>query len=183
MRTWNWDAARTVRRADVDNLVKTTGAKKSPCPSRKKGGKVLEDIYGPGSSKGHRVPPRLLRARHQGLSAVLAKIGAWKLGLPLPSYATPTSTTSFRQATETGPAHEFFLVRGLSRPRAQEQGRPSTTTWSTCPSTSRRREEGSQVAKFVKAYKDFYKRDFPYDQAPLLGLLLRNPRLHAVPRP
>src|SRR6266481_1458181 len=24
-----------------------------------------------------------------------------------------------------------------------------------------------KVAKFVKAYKDFYKRDFPYDQAPL----------------
>ncbi len=119
MRTWNWDAGPNgFGELMVDNLAKTTGAKKiAMLFQNDQGGKVLEDIYVPMfKRKGIEYRLEYFEPGTKDFSAVLAKIAAWKPDFLFPSYADSYLYDIVRQATEAGQLTKFFLVRGSLGP-------------------------------------------------------------------
>ena len=101
-------------------------------------------------------------------SAVLAKLAFGRPDYLFPGYTDAALYDIVRQSTEGNYFRKFFLTRGSTGPGAEEQGRSSTTTSSMCRNTSRRPKRTTRRSShFIAAYKAFYKRDFPYDQAPL----------------
>jgi branched-chain amino acid transport system substrate-binding protein len=170
MRTWNWDAGKNgFGELMVDNLVKTTGAKKiAMLFQNDQGGKVLEDIYVP-MFKQKGIESRLdyFEPGTKDFSAVLAKIAAWKPDFLFPGYADSYIYDIVRQATETGQLTKFFLVRGSLGPGLKNKDGVDEYMVYVPKYFEEAEKKDPKVAKFVKAYKDFYKRDFPYDQAPL----------------
>ena len=170
MRTWNWDAGNNgFGELMVDNLVKTTGAKKiAMLFQNDQGGKVLEDIYVPMfKKKGIEYRLDYFEPGTKDFSAVLAKIAAWKPDFLFPSYADSYLFDIVRQATETGQLKKFFLVRGSLGPGLKNKDGLDEYMVYVPKYFEEAEKKDPKVAKFVKAYKDFYKRDFPYDQAPL----------------
>ena len=117
--------------------------------------------------EGHRVPPRLLRARHQGLLGRPRQDRGRKPDFLFPSYADSYLYDIVRQATETGQLTKFFLVRGSLGPGLKNKDGIDEYMVYVPKYFEEAEKTDPKVAKFVKAYKDFYKRDFPYDQAPL----------------
>jgi len=170
MRTWNWDAGGNgFGELMVDNLVKATGAKKiAMLFQNDQGGKVLEDIYVPMFKK-KGIESRLdyFEPGTKDFSAVLAKIAAWKPDFLFPSYADSYLYDIVRQATEAGQLKKFFLVRGSLGPGLKNKDGLDEYMVYVPKYFEEAEKKDPKVAKFVKAYKDFYKRDFPYDQAPL----------------
>jgi branched-chain amino acid transport system substrate-binding protein len=170
MRTWNWDAGKNgFGELMVDNLVKTTGAKKiAMLFQNDQGGKVLEDIYVP-MFKQKGIESRLdyFEPGTKDFSAVLAKIAAWKPDFLFPGYADSYIYDIVRQATETGQLTKFFLVRGSLGPGLKNKDGIDEYMVYVPKYFEEAEKKDPKVAKFIKAYKDFYKRDFPYDQAPL----------------
>jgi branched-chain amino acid transport system substrate-binding protein len=170
MRTWNWDAGKNgFGELMVDNLVKTTGAKKiAMLFQNDQGGKVLEDIYVP-MLKQKGIESRLdyFEPGTKDFSAVLAKIAAWKPDFLFPGYSDSYIYDIVRQATETGQLKKFFLVRGSLGPGLKNKDGIEEYMVYVPKYFEEAEKKDPKVAKFVKAYKDFYKRDFPYDQAPL----------------
>src|SRR6266702_3677455 len=119
MRTWNWDAGKNgFGELMVDNLVKSTGAKKiAMLFQNDQGGKELEDIYVPMfKKKGIEYRLDYFEPGTKDLSAVLAKIAAWKPDFVFPSYSDSYLYDIVRQATEAGQLKKFFLVRGSLGP-------------------------------------------------------------------
>ena len=170
MRTWNWDAGKSgFGELMVDNLVKTTGAKKiAMLFQNDQGGKVLEDIYVP-MFKQKGIESRLdyFEPGTKDFSAVLAKIAAWKPDFLFPGYSDSYIYDIVRQATETGQLKKFFLVRGSLGPGLKNKDGIDEYMVYVPKYFEEAEKTDPKVAKFVKAYKEFYKRDFPYDQAPL----------------
>ena len=72
-----------------------------------------------------------------------------------------------RQATETGQFKNFFLVRGSLGPGLKNKDGIDDYIVYVPKYFEEAEKTEPKVAKFIKAYKAFYKRDFPYDQAPL----------------
>ena len=170
MRTWNWDAGKNgFGELMVDNLIKTTGAKKiAMLFQNDQGGKVLEDIYVPMfKQKGIEYRLDYFEPGTKDFSAVLAKIAAWKPDFLFPSYADSYLYDIVRQATETGQLTKFFLVRGSLGPGLKNKDGIEEYMVYVPKYFEEAEKKDPKVARFVKAYKDFYKRDFPYDQAPL----------------
>jgi len=170
MRTWNWDAGKSgFGELMVDNLVKTTSAKKiAMLFQNDQGGKVLEDIYVP-MFKQKGIESRLdyFEPGTKDFSAVLAKIAAWKPDFLFPGYSDSYIYDIVRQATETGQLKKFFLVRGSLGPGLKNKDGIDEYMVYVPKYFEEAEKTEPKVAKFIKAYKDFYKRDFPYDQAPL----------------
>jgi branched-chain amino acid transport system substrate-binding protein len=170
MRTWNWDAGPNgFGELMVDNLVKTAGVKKiAMLFQNDQGGKVLEDIYVPlFKKKGIEYRLDYFEPQTKDFSAVLAKIAAWKPDFLFPSYADSYLYDIVRQATEAGQLKRFFLVRGSLGPGLKNKDSLDEYVVYVPKYFEEAEKKDPRVAKFVKAYKDFYKRDFPYDQAPL----------------
>jgi branched-chain amino acid transport system substrate-binding protein len=170
MRTWNWDAGTNgFGELMVDNLVKTTGAKKiAMLFQNDQGGKVLEDIYVPMfKKKGIEYRLDYFEPGTKDFSAVLAKIAAWKPDFLFPSYADSYLYDIVRQATEAGQLKKFFLVRGSLGPGLKNKDGLDDYMVYVPKYFEEAEKKDPKVAKFIKGYKDFYKRDFPYDQAPL----------------
>ena len=169
MRTWNWDAGPNgFGELMVDDLVKQGVKKIALLYQNDQGGKVLEDIYVPMFKKKN-IEYRLdyFEAGTKDFSAVLAKIAAWKPDYLFPSYADSYLYDIVRQATETGQLKKFFLVRGSLGPGLKNKDGIDDYMVYVPKYFEEAEKKDPKVAKFVKAYKDFYKRDFPYDQAPL----------------
>jgi len=170
MRTWNWDAGKSgFGELMVDNLVKTTGAKKiAMLFQNDQGGKVLEDIYVP-MLKQKGIESRLdyFEPGTKDFSAVLAKIAAWKPDFLFPGYSDSYIYDIVRQSTETGQLKKFFLVRGSLGPGLKNKDGIDEYMVYVPKYFEEAEKTEPKVAKFIKAYKEFYKRDFPYDQAPL----------------
>ena len=170
MRTWNWDAGKSgFGELMVDNLVKTTSAKKiAMLFQNDQGGKVLEDIYVP-MFKQKGIESRLdyFEPGTKDFSAVLAKIAAWKPDFLFPGYSDSYIYDIVRQATETGQLKKFFLVRGSLGPGLKNKDAIDDYMVYVPKYFEEAEKKDPKVAKFIKSYKDFYKRDFPYDQAPL----------------
>src|SRR5882724_4347951 len=110
MRTWNWDAGKNgFGELMVDNLVKTTGAKKvAMLFQNDQGGKVLEDIYVPMfKKKGIEYRLDYFEPGTKVFSAVLAKIAAWKPDFLFPSYADSYLFDIVRKTKQTGHLKKF----------------------------------------------------------------------------
>ena len=170
MRTWNWDAGKSgFGELMVDNLVKTTSAKKiAMLFQNDQGGKVLEDIYVPMfKQKANESRHDYIEPGTKDFSAVLAKIAAWKPDFLFPGYSDSYIYDIVRQATETGQLKKFFLVRGSLGPGLKNKDGIEEYMVYVPKYFEEAEKTEPKVAKFIKAYKEFYKRDFPYDQAPL----------------
>ena len=72
-----------------------------------------------------------------------------------------------RQATEAGQLKKFFLVRGSLGPGLKNKDALDEYVVYVPKYFEEAEKKDPKVQKFVASYKAFYKRDFPYDQAPL----------------
>ena len=72
-----------------------------------------------------------------------------------------------RQATEGNFIRKFFLVRGSLGPGMKNKDGIEDYIVYVPKHFEEAEKTSPKVKKFVEAYKAFYKRDFPYDQAPL----------------
>jgi branched-chain amino acid transport system substrate-binding protein len=169
MRTWNWDAGPNgFGELMVDQLVKQGVKKIALLYQNDQGGKVMEDIYvGMFKRKGIEARLDYFEPGTKDFSTVLAKIAAWKPDYLFPGYADSYIYDIVRQATETGQLTKFFLVRGSLGPGLKNKDALDEYVVYVPKYFEEAEKKDPKVQKFIKAYRDFYKRDFPYDQAPL----------------
>jgi branched-chain amino acid transport system substrate-binding protein len=170
MRSWNWDAGeKGFGNLMVDRLVKETGAKKiAMLFQNDQGGKVLVDIYTPlFKQKGIDAQLELFEPGTKDFSAVLAKLAAGKPDFLFPSYSDAYLYDIVRQATEGNYFRKFFLVRGSLGPGLTNKDEIDDYFVYVPKYFEQAEKTDPKVAKFVADYKAFYKREFPYDQAPL----------------
>ena len=182
MRTWNWDAGKSgFGELMVDNLVKTTGAKKiamlfqndqgarcsrtstCPCSSRRASSSRL-DYFEPGT---------------KDFSAVLAKIAAWKPDFLFPSYADSYHLRHRQAGHGDGPAHEVLPRARLPRPRAQEQGRHRGVHGLRAQVLRGGGEDGAQGGQVRQGLQGVLQARLPLRPGAALLLLLLRPRVHA----
>jgi branched-chain amino acid transport system substrate-binding protein len=100
-------------------------------------------------------------------SAPLAKLAAGKPDYLFPGYTDAVLYDIVRQATETGLFTRFFLVRGSMGPGLKNKDQIDDYIAYLPKYFEIAEKTEPKVQKFISAYKAFYKRDFPYDQAPL----------------
>jgi branched-chain amino acid transport system substrate-binding protein len=169
MRTWNWDAgANGFGELMVDQLAKQGVKKIALLYQNDQGGKVMEDIYvAMFKKKGIEARLDYFEPGTKDFSTVLAKIATWKPDYLFPGYADSYIYDIVRQATETGQLKKFFLVRGSLGPGLKNKDALDEYMVYVPKYFEEAEKKDPKVQKFIKAYKDFYKRDFPYDQAPL----------------
>jgi branched-chain amino acid transport system substrate-binding protein len=169
IRTWNWDAGpKGFGNLMVDRLVKAGVKKVAMLFQNDQGGKVLGDIYGPMfKEKGIEYQLEFFEPGTKDFSAVLAKLAGWKPDLLFPGYADAPIADIVRQSTEGNYFRKFFLVRGSLAPGLKNKDEIDDYTVYVPKYFEQAEKTDPKVAKFIADYKAFYKRDFPYDQAPL----------------
>ncbi len=99
-------------------------------------------------------------------SAVLAKIGADKPEYLFPGYTDSVLYDIVQQATQLG-LTKFWLVRGSLGPALKNKDYIDDYVAYIPKYFEEAEKTEPKVKKFVEAYKAYYKKDFPYDQAPL----------------
>ena len=170
MRTWNWDAGpKGFGELMVDRMVKETGAKKiAILMQNDQGGKVIADIYLPMfKAKGIEAQFEYFDPGTKDFSSVLSKLAAGKPDILFPGYTDAALYDIVRQATEGNYFRRFFLVRGSLGPGLKNKDQIDDYFVYVPKYFEEAEKTDPKVAKFVADYKAFYKRDFPYDQAPL----------------
>ena len=169
VRTWNWDAGDAGFGQLMVDYLKKQGAKKAAMLFQNDAfGKVAVDIYGPIFKKaGIELQVELFEPGTKDFSAPLAKLAAGKPDYLFPGYVDAVLYDIVRQATETGLFKKFFTVRGSMGPALKNKDLIEDYI-AYLPKYFEEAEKTEPKTKaFVAAYKAFYKRDFPYDQAPL----------------
>jgi branched-chain amino acid transport system substrate-binding protein len=169
IRSWNWDAGENGFGQLMVDYLKKLGAKKAAMLFQNDAaGKVSVDIYVPIFKKaGIDLQVELFEPGTKDFSAPLAKLAAAKPDYLFPGYTDAVLYDIVRQATETGLFKKFFLVRGSIGPGLKNKDLIEDYIV-YLPKYFEEAEKTEPKAKaFVAAYKAFYKRDFPYDQAPL----------------
>ena len=169
MRTWNWDTGPNgFGELMVDQLVKAGVKKIALLYQNDQGGKVMEDIYvAMFKKKGIEARLDYFEPGTKDFSTVLAKIATWKPDYLFPGYADSYIYDIVRQATEAGQLKKFFLVRGSLGPGLKNKDALDEYVVYVPKYFEEAEKKDPKVQKFVASYKAFYKRDFPYDQAPL----------------
>ncbi|MEJ0070648.1 MAG: ABC transporter substrate-binding protein [Pseudomonadota bacterium] len=170
IRTWNWDAGpKGFGNLMVDRLVKETGAKKiAMLMQNDQGGKVLGDIYtAMFKEKGIEYQLEFYEPGTKDFTAVLAKLAAYKPDILFPGYTDAPLADIVRQSTEGNYFRKFFLVRGSLGPGLKNKDEIDDYIVYVPKYFEQAEKTDPKVAKFIADYKAFYKRDFPYDQAPL----------------
>lgn len=172
LHTMNWDVlpgGDGFGELMADYLVKTTGAKKvAMLFQNDQGGKAMGDLFVPMFKK-RGVETRLdfFEPGTKDFSSMLAKIAAWKPDFLSPGYADSYVSDIVRQATEGGQIKKFFLLRGSLGPGLRNKDAIEDFIIYVPKYFEEAEKKDPKVQTFIKAYKEFYKRDFPYDQAPL----------------
>ena len=100
-------------------------------------------------------------------SAPIAKLAASKPDYLFPGYTDAVLYDIVRQATETGQFKKFFLVRGSLAPGLKNKDLVDDYIVYLYKYFEEAEKTQPRVKSFVASYKSFYKRDFPYDQAPV----------------
>jgi branched-chain amino acid transport system substrate-binding protein len=170
IRTWNWDAGpKGFGNLMVDRMVKDTGAKKvAILMQNDQGGKVIADIYLPMfAAKGIETQIEFYEPGTKDFSSVLAKLAAGKPDILFPGYTDAPLYDIVRQSTEGNFFRRFFLVRGSLGPGLKNKDEIDDYFVYVPKYFEEAEKTDPKVAKFVADFKAFYKRDFPYDQAPL----------------
>jgi branched-chain amino acid transport system substrate-binding protein len=169
LRTWNWDAGEAGFGQLMVDYLKKQGAKKVAMLFQNDAfGKVAVDIYTPIFKKaGIDLQVELFEPGTKDFSAPLAKLAAGKPDYLFPGYVDAVLYDIVRQATETGMFKKFFTVRGSMGPALKNKDLIDDYI-AYLPKYFEAAEKTEPRTKaFVADYKAFYKRDFPYDQAPL----------------
>jgi branched-chain amino acid transport system substrate-binding protein len=170
IRTWNWDAGPSgFGERMVDYLIKAAGPKKiAMLFQNDQGGKVLGEIYDPiFKAKGIETVTEYFEPGTKDFTPALAKLSAFKADYLFPGYSDAPLYDIVRQATEGNFIHKFFLVRGSLGPGMKNKDGIEDYIVYVPKYFEEAEKTSPKVKQFVEAYKAFYKRDFPYDQAPL----------------
>ena len=170
IRTWNWDAGpKGFGERMVDYLINTAHPKKvAMLFQNDQGGKVLGDIYEPiFKARGIQTMTEYFEPGTKDFSPVLAKISQFGPDYLFPGYSDAAIYDIVRQATEGNFARKFFLVRGSTGPGLKYKDEIEDYIVYVPKDFAEAEKNDPKVRRFIEAYKTFYKRDFPYDQAPL----------------
>ena len=169
LRTWNWDAGASGFGQLMVDYLKKQGAKKVAMLFQNDAfGKVAVDIYSPlFKAAGIDLQVELFEPGTKDFSAPLAKLSAGKPDYLFPGYTDAVLYDLVRQATETGLFTRFFLVRGSMGPGLKNKDQIDDYIAYLPKYFEQAEKTDPKVQKFIAAFKAAYKRDFPYDQAPL----------------
>ncbi|HLX29627.1 MAG TPA: ABC transporter substrate-binding protein [Casimicrobiaceae bacterium] len=168
MRTWNWDAGPSgFGTLMVEDLRKKGVKKVAMLMQNDAFGHVAADIYREAfKNAGIAFEENWFEPGTKDYSAVLAKIGAGKPDYLFPGYTDAVLYDIVQQATQLG-LTKFWLVRGSLGPALKNKDYIDDYIAYIPKYFEEAEKSEPKVAKFVAAYKAFYKKDFPYDQAPL----------------
>ena len=170
IRTWNWDAGPNgFGERMVDYLIKTASPKKvAMLFQNDQGGKVLAEIYEPlFKAKGIETITEYFDPGTKDFTPVLAKLAAFKADYLFPGYSDAPLYDIVRQATEGNFIRKFFLVRGSLGPGMKNKDGIEDYIVYVPKYFEEAEKTEPKIKQFIDTYKAFYKRDFPYDQAPL----------------
>src|SRR5450755_3291657 len=169
LRTWNWDSGVSGFGKLMVDYLKSQGANKVAMLFQNDAfGKVAVDIYTPlFKADGIDLQVELFEPGTKDFSAPLAKLAAGKPDFLFPGYVDAVLYDIVRQATETGQFKRFFLVRGSMGPGLKNKDEIDDYIAYLPKYFEQAEKTDPKVQKFISDYKAFYKRDFPYDQAPL----------------
>lgn len=169
LRTWNWDSGPSGFGQLMVGYLKKQGVKKVAMLFQNDAfGKVAVDIYKPiFKANGIDLEIEMFEPGTKDFSAPLAKLAAGKPDYLFPGYTDAVLYDIVRQATETGLFTRFFLVRGSMGPGLKNQGLIDDYIAYLPKYFEQAQNTEPKVKQFIADYKAFFKRDFPYDQAPL----------------
>jgi len=170
IRTWNWDAGpKGFGEKMVDYLIKTAHPKKvAMLFQNDSGGKILGDIYEPiFKARGIETMTEYFEPGTKDFSPVLAKIAGFQPDYLFPGYSDAALYDIVRQSIEGNYSKKFFLVRGSTGPGLKNKDGLEDYIVYVPKDFEEAEKKEPKVKHFIDAYKAFYKRDFPYDQAPL----------------
>ena len=168
MRTWNWDAGPSGFGTLMVDYLKKKGVKKVAMLMQNDAfGHVAADIYREAfKTAGIEFKENWFEPATKDYSAVLAKISADKPDYLFPGYTDAVLYDIVQQATQLG-LTKFWLVRGSLGPALKNKDYIDDYVAYIPKYFEDAEKNEPKVKKFVEAYKAFYGKDFPYDQAPL----------------
>ena len=168
MRTWNWDAGASGFGTLMVDYLKKKGVKKVAMLMQNDAfGHVAADIYREAfKTAGIEFKENWFEPATKDYSAVLSKISADKPDYLFPGYTDAVLYDIVQQATQLG-ITKFWLVRGSLGPALKNKDYIDDYVAYIPKYFEDAEKSEPKVKKFVEAYKAFYGKDFPYDQAPL----------------
>jgi branched-chain amino acid transport system substrate-binding protein len=169
IRAWNWDAGEFGFGQLMVEYLKKQGAKKVAMLFQNDAAtKALVDIYTPiFKNAGIALQVELFEPGTKDFSAPLAKLAAGKPDYLFPGYTDAVLYDIVRQATETGLFKKFFTIRGSMGPAFKNKDLIDDYIAYLPKYFEQAEKTEPKTRAFIADYKAFYKRDFPYDQAPL----------------
>ncbi|MGY3603972.1 MULTISPECIES: ABC transporter substrate-binding protein [unclassified Bradyrhizobium] len=169
LRTWNWDAGSAgFGQLMVDYLKKLNTKKVAMLFQNDAFGKTAVDIYtGLFKTAGIELQVELFEPGTKDFSAVLAKLAAGKPDILFPGYSDAVLYDIVRQATESGFANRFFLVRGSIGPALKNKDAIADYVAYVPKYFEEAEKSEPKVKAFIESYRKTFNREFPYDQAPL----------------
>lgn len=168
-RAWNWDAGPSgFGKLMVDYLKKQNTKKVAMLFQNDAFGKTAVDIYTAlFKEAGIELQVELFEPGTKDFSAVLAKLAAGKPDILFPGYSDAVLYDIVRQATESGFANRFFLVRGSIGPALKNKDAIEDYIAYVPKYFEEAEKTEPKVKAFIASYKKTFNREFPYDQAPL----------------
>jgi branched-chain amino acid transport system substrate-binding protein len=169
IRTWNWDAGPDGFGTLMVQYIKKLGAKKVAMLFQNDAfGKVAVDIYTRiFADAGIELSVDMFEPGTKDFTSALAKIAAAKPDYLFPGYTDAILYDIVRQSLEGGYGAKFFIVRGSIGPALKNKDQIEEYIAYVPKYFEQAENSEPAVKKFIESYKAFYKRDFPYDQAPL----------------
>ena len=169
MRTWNWDAGPQGFGTLMVQYIKDLGAKKvAMLFQNDAAGRVAVDIYKKiFSDAGLELSVDMFEPGTKDFTSSLAKIAATKPDYLFPGYTDAILYDIVRQSLEGGYGAKFFIVRGSIGPALKNKDEIDDYIAYVPKYFEQAEKNEPAVKKFIESYKGFYKRDFPYDQAPM----------------
>ena len=169
MRTWNWDAGPQGFGTLMVQYIKDLGAKKvAMLFQNDAAGRVAVDIYKKiFSDAGLELSVDMFEPGTKDFTSSLAKIAATKPDYLFPGYTDAILYDIVRQSLEGGYGAKFFIVRGSIGPALKNKDEIDDYIAYVPKYFEQAEKTEPAVKKFIESYKGFYKRDFPYDQAPM----------------
>lgn len=169
VRTWNWDSGASGYGNQMVAYLKTLQVRKVAMLMQNDAfGRVLYDIYQPiFASHGIELLVERFEPGTRDYAAVLAKLAAQKPDYLFPGYTDAALNDIVRQATENNLFRKFFIVRGSLAAATRYKDQIDDFIAYVPKYFEEAEKRDPAVQKFIASYKAFYKRDFPYDQAPL----------------
>lgn len=169
LRTWNWDAGSAgFGKLMVDYLKKLNTRKVAMLFQNDAFGKTAVDIYSALlKDAGIELQVELFEPGTKDFSAVLAKLAAGKPDILFPGYSDAVLYDIVRQSTESGFGNRFFLVRGSIGPALKNKDAIEDYIAYVPKYFEGAEKTEPKVRAFIESYQKLFKREFPYDQAPL----------------